>query len=193
MGGTMQSGLIHDAALDSWERKPQAYKDYYMGAFPSGLSYEDLMQFPNPMLRPLREGEERGMYGMPKGDYTPMDYDQWRAMQAALGYMKPGGSGGGTTPPPTTPPTTPQNPFPAILPGQLQDPFATGGTGTTPGGTLSPFGFPYPYTPQTPYQPYQFSTGQAYGMNPLQLFGGDMIRSQNLFNTIPASPVLAQK
>jgi hypothetical protein len=121
MGGTMQSGLIHDAALDSWERKPQAYKDYYMGAFPSGLSYEDLMQFPSPMLRPLGEGEERGMYGMPKGDYTPMDYDQWRAMQAALGYMNPGTK----QPPPTTPPAPSDNLLGLIK--QASDPWGTYG------------------------------------------------------------------
>ncbi|MCU0810605.1 MAG: brain protein I3 [Thiobacillaceae bacterium] len=108
--GTISSGLLHDAALDSWERKPQAYKDYYMGAFPSGWTYEDMQQWPPKAFEPLGEGKERGMYGMPKGDYTPMSFDDWKALQAALGNFNwngtnpPGtGTGGGSTTPPLQP------------------------------------------------------------------------------------------
>jgi hypothetical protein len=102
MGGTIQSGLIHDASLDAWNRYPQAYKDYYMGAFPSGWTYEDMQQWPPKAFEPLGEGKERGMYGNPKGNYTPMSYDDWRAMQAALGYMRPDSPGTPTTPPAPT-------------------------------------------------------------------------------------------
>jgi len=186
---------------ERWNSYPEAYKNYVLGAYPGAQGYEDLpglfgIENDWTMLgegtMPVKiNGNNPSKWVSPK--FNPMGYNEWKSLTG-------GGTWGQTpnptpTPTPTPSPGSTQNPFPALVPSQLQDPFAMGGTGTTPGGTgqMLPFGFPYPYAPQTQYQPYQFSTGQAYGLNPLQLFGGDILRTQNLFNTIPASPVLAKK
>jgi hypothetical protein len=47
-----------------------------------------------------------------------------------------------------------------------------------------PFGFQPPQVPQSQFQPYQSSTGQAYGLNPMQIFQGDVTASRNLYNAL---------
>jgi hypothetical protein len=47
-----------------------------------------------------------------------------------------------------------------------------------------PFGFQPPQVPQSQFQPYQMSTGQAYGLNPMATFMGDVTQSRNLYNSL---------
>lgn len=58
-----------------------------------------------------------------------------------------------------------------------------GGMPAAAGGSV-PFGFQPPTVPQSQFQPYQMSTGQAYGLNPMSLFNSDVAMSRNLYNSL---------
>jgi len=78
-----------------------------------------------------------------------------------------------------------QNWAPMVLQAQQQQQGGYPAGGANPAQTgYMPFGFQPPQVPQSQFQPHQMSTGQAYGLNPMQTFMGDVTASRNLYNAL---------
>lgn len=57
-----------------------------------------------------------------------------------------------------------------------------------PDQNMLPFLFGAPSAPQSQFQPWQMSTGQAYGLNPMGIFANDIANSRQLYQLPTTTP-----